>query len=217
MHAAFPILFHGEKHVNKILVTYATLSGTTADVAAAVAEELQKAGLQADVLPLAQVKNLDGYTGVVLGGPMIAGWHRSALGFLRRNRKSWSHIPLAIFVTAMSLTRSSTTEVQGVPLSIDDALPKPPARPGRLTLRERYAQVENYARPIIAAARPGRPVGIAFFGGRLEYGRLPWWAVLFAMIIIQAPAGDKQNWPFIRSWAGGLPAAFGQQPTGAKI
>jgi hypothetical protein len=62
--------------------------------------------------------------------------------------------------------------------------------------------------PIVAAAGPARLVDIGLFGGRLEYGRLPWWAVLFAMLVIQAPAGDRRNWPAIRAWAAGLPAAF---------
>jgi hypothetical protein len=42
----------------------------------------------------------------------------------------------------------------------------------------------------------------------LEYGRLKWWAVLFVMLIIQAPAGDRRNWEAIRAWAAGLPAAL---------
>ncbi len=194
--------------MNKILVTYATLSGTTAEVAQAVGEEITKAGVPVDVLPIAQVRSLEGYDGVVVGGPMIAGWHRNALGFLRKHRKALSGKPVAIFATAMSLTTPSVTALDGVPLCIDDSLPKPPARPGRLSLRERYTQVQNYARPMLGALRPAKPVGIAFVGGRLEYGRLPWWAVVFAMLIIQAPAGNKHNWPFIRQWAAGLPAAF---------
>ena len=194
--------------MNRILVTYATLSGTSVDVAQAVGEELQKTGAQVDVLPLAQVKSLDEYQAVVVGGPMIAGWHREALTFLRRNRKAWSRVPLAIFVTAMSLTGVQTPAVDGVPLCIDDGLAKPPARPDHLSFHERYSLPVNYARPIVNAARPGKPVGIAFFGGRLEYGRLPWWGVLFAMLVIRAPAGNKHNLPFIRSWAARLPAAF---------
>jgi hypothetical protein len=46
------------------------------------------------------------------------------------------------------------------------------------------------------------------FGGRLDYGRMKWWAVLFVMLIIQAPPGDRRNWPAIRSWAAGLPVAL---------
>jgi menaquinone-dependent protoporphyrinogen IX oxidase len=63
-------------------------------------------------------------------------------------------------------------------------------------------------RPIFQATRPAKPVSIGVFGGRLEYGRLKWWAVLFAMLVIQAPAGERRNWSAIREWAAGLPAAF---------
>ena len=83
--------------MNNILVTYATLSGTTVEVAHAVGEEIAKSGVKVDVLPLVNVKSLDGYDAVVLGGPMIAGWHRSALSFLKRHRKTWDRVPLAVF------------------------------------------------------------------------------------------------------------------------
>jgi menaquinone-dependent protoporphyrinogen IX oxidase len=194
--------------MSHILVTYATLSGTTVEVAKAVGQEIAKCGAEVDVLPVGAVKSVDMYDGVVVGAPMIAGWHRNALGFLRRHRTEWQTVPLAVFITAMSLTRPSTAILDGVPLCIDEGLPKPPARADRLNFRERYARVENYARPILGATRPTKPVSVAFFGGRLEYGRLPWWAVLFAMLVVQAPAGDKRNWPFIRSWASNLPTAF---------
>jgi menaquinone-dependent protoporphyrinogen oxidase len=193
---------------NKILVTYATLSGTTVDVAQAIGKQIEQAGLQVDVLPIPQVRSLESYRGVVVGGPMIAGWHREALAFLRKHRSDWQRIPLAVFVTAMTLTQTPVISLEGVPLCIDDGLQKPPARPDHLTFRESYARVENYARPILRAAGGAKPVSLAFFGGRLEYGRLPWWAVLFAMLIIQAPAGNKQNMPFVQSWAAGITSSF---------
>src|SRR5512143_1855642 len=92
--------------MKRILVAYATMAGSTAEVAQAVGEGIAKTGLQVDVLPLSEVKNLQAYDGVVVGGPMIMGWHRGALGFLRKNRDALRHIPLAIFVTAMSLTQT---------------------------------------------------------------------------------------------------------------
>ena len=194
--------------MKKILITYATLSGTTVEVAQAIGEEITKKGLLVDVLPLDKVTDLDAYDGVVLGGPMVIGWHRSALGFLRKHRKYLSQIPLAVFVMAMSLTKTSETSLSGVPFYIDDKLPKPLVNEGHPNFRERYANVLNYARPILNAAGPAKPVSIAFFGGRLDYGRLAWWAVMFVMLIIQAPAGDRRNWPAIRAWAAGLPETF---------
>ncbi len=161
-----------------------------------------------DVLPLSSIQSIEAYDAVVLGAPMIMGFHRSALGFLRRQRKSLQRIPLAVFVMAMSLTRTDEAAPLGVSLVVDPNLPKPPGKAGKLTLKERYARVSNYARPILAALRPAKPVSLAFFGGRLDYGRLKWWAVVFAMLVIQAPAGERRNWEAIRAWAAGLPAAL---------
>ena len=90
----------------------------------------------------------------------------------------------------------------------DNQLPELPEQPGRLRFRERYARLSNYIQPILRAVRPARPASIGVFGGRLEYGRLKWWAVLFVMLIIQAPAGDRRNWEAIRTWAAGLPATL---------
>jgi menaquinone-dependent protoporphyrinogen oxidase len=194
--------------MKRILVAYATMAGSTVEVAQAVGEEIAKAGLQVDVLPLSEVQDLAAYDGVVLGGPMIMGWHRAALRFLRKNRAVFQRIPLAVFVMAMSLTQTGETSMGGVPVYVDEKLPKPPENEGRLKFRERYARLANYLRPILTATRPVKPVSVGVFGGRLEYGRLKWWAVLFVMLVVQAAAGERRNWPAIRSWAAGLPAAL---------
>lgn len=194
--------------MKRILVTYATMAGSTVDVAQAVGDEIAKSGLQVDVLPLDEIKDLTAYDGVVVGGPMIMGWHRAAVRFLKRHRAAFQHIPLAVFVMAMSLTQTGETSVDGVPVTVDEKLPRPPETEGRLKFKERYARLANYIRPVLRATRPIKPVSIGLFGGRLEYGRLKWWAVLFAMLIIQVPAGDRRNWAAIRSWAAGLPAAL---------
>jgi len=197
----------------RILVAYATMAGSTADVARAVGEEIAKSGLQVDVLPLSEIKDLEAYDGVVVGGPMIMGWHRASLRFLKKHRDAFQRIPLAVFVMAMSLTRTGETSVGGVPVYVDEKLPKPPEKEGSLNFRERYARLSKYLQPILLATRPVKPVSIGIFGGRLEYGRLKWWAVLFVMLIVQAPAGERRNWPAILAWAAGLPAAFQLEST----
>lgn len=187
--------------MKKILVTYATMAGSTAEIAEAIAAEIGKSGAPVEALPLREVRDLAGYGGVVLGGPMIMGWHREARGFLKRHRRELQDIPLALFITAISLTETGETSIEGIPVTVDEKLPKRPANPSRLSFRERYARLPSYVRPVLRAAGPARPVSIGVFGGRLEYGRVPWWAVLFVMLIIQAPAGDRRNWEAIRSWA----------------
>jgi menaquinone-dependent protoporphyrinogen oxidase len=202
--------------MSKLLVTYATMAGSTAEVAQAVAEEVARYGFQVDVLPLEQVKDLRAYEGVVVGGPMIMGWHKSALRFLKKHRQAFQRIPMAVFVTAMSLTQEGETSSKGGSIYVDPNLPKPPQKEGSLSFQERYARLSNYLRPIYKATHPSKPASIGVFGGRLEYGRLKWWAVLFAMLVIRAPAGERRNWPAIREWAAGLPEKFQLQTASTK-
>jgi menaquinone-dependent protoporphyrinogen IX oxidase len=105
----------------------------------------------------------------------------------------------------MSLTQAGEMSVGDVSVYVDEKLPKPPEKEGSLSFRENYARLSKYLRPILKASKP---VSIGVFGGRIEYGRLKWWAVLFVMLIIQAPAGDRRNWPAIQEWSASLPAAF---------
>ena len=125
------------------------MAGSTAEVAQAVGEEIARSGLQVDVLPLSEVKDLAAYDGVVVGGPMIMGWHRAALRFLKKHRAAFQRIPLAVFVMAMSLTETGEMSVDGVPVTVDEKLPKPPVKEGSLSFKERYCPAVNYLRPIL--------------------------------------------------------------------
>jgi menaquinone-dependent protoporphyrinogen oxidase len=69
--------------MTRILVAYATMAGSTAEVARAVGEEIGKSGAQVDVLPLEEVKDLRRMR-VVVGGGMAAPWRP----ILRKHRNS---------------------------------------------------------------------------------------------------------------------------------
>jgi menaquinone-dependent protoporphyrinogen IX oxidase len=188
----------------KILVTYTTLSGSTAEVAEAVAEELKGCGAAVDVLPMAQVTDLAPYSAVVAGGPMVMGWHREAVKFVKAHRQELGRVPVAYFITGMSLTDTGTTQVSGAPVTIDPELAKAPKKPGKLSFTERYATAENYLGEALKAAPGARPVSAAIFGGKMDYTRLKLFQMLFVMLIIRAQPGDRRNWPVIRSWAASL-------------
>jgi menaquinone-dependent protoporphyrinogen IX oxidase len=186
--------------MKKILVTYATNAGSTAKVAQAVANELAKTA-QVDVLPLEKATALEEYSAIVLGAPMILGWHRGALAFLKRNQAALGQKPLAIFVTCVNLTKTDETSLEGVPLFIDEKLPKAPKNPARLGFKENYSTPKNYLSPILKLVKP---VSVGIFGGSLQYFSMKWWQVPFVLLVIQAMPGDKRNWKAIAEWAENL-------------
>src|SRR5450759_775622 len=136
----------------RVLLVYATRHGSTREVADAVAEELRAAGHDVDQQPAAEAPGPVGYDAVVVGGPMIMGWHREAVRFVAKHRKELAELPLAFFITAASLTDCGETDVQGVPIVKDPWLEKAPRNAAKLRSKERYA----------------RPRAVAFFAGSLD-------------------------------------------------
>jgi menaquinone-dependent protoporphyrinogen oxidase len=185
----------------KILIAYATDAGSTAEIAKSIAEEIGKTGASLEVLPVGSITSLEGFDAVVVGAPEIVGWHRAAKRFVHKNRESLAQIPVAYFFTLMSLTEPGRDTFQGIPLACDGELTHPPAKEGRLSMKERYASVENYLNPVLKEAPAVKPVGVAFFGGKLSYYQMNWFRRLFVMAIVNANPGDRRNWDFIRAWA----------------
>jgi len=190
--------------LKRILVTYATMSGTTAEVARKIAEELTLKGYQTMLLPLTEVTSLEGFDTIVLGAPMIVGWHRDAVKFLKTHQVVLAGKPLALFATAMTLTQTGEKNVDGVPVFVDEKLALPPQTAGKLTFKERYSAIPTYVRPMLTTADKITPVSVALFGGRLDIYRLKWWAALFVMVIIRVKPGEKRNWQAIKTWADSL-------------
>ena len=186
--------------MKKILVAFTTNAGSTAEVAQGIGDALRKQGHQVDVARLEDTASVRPYDVVIVGAPMILGWSRPALRFVKAHQADLAHKRVAYFCTLMSLTEASPDQVVGTVLYIDPWLPKPPRNPRRLSIKERYTTPSNYLRPLLKAAPSVHPVSIAFFGGKLELFRLKWWQMLFVMLVIQAQPGDLRNWQFIQDW-----------------
>ena len=187
----------------RILVAYASNAGSTADVARVVAEELTAGGAQVDTRPIRELKaaDLNEYSAVIVGAPMILGWHRDASRFLSANRASLAQKPVALFATAMTMTQTGEALSSAVPIFLDPRLPKPSQKPGKLGFKERFTTLPHYLAPILKSAGDIRPVSIAFFRGKLDFGRLKFLQMLFVMLLVAAQPGDYRNWDAIRAWA----------------
>jgi menaquinone-dependent protoporphyrinogen IX oxidase len=195
----------------KILVTYTTNAGTTAEVAQVVGEELARdACLSVDIKRLEEVDSIEPYAAVVIGAPMIFGWHREAVRFVKKHQEILSRLPVAYFITAMNLTQAKEASLDGIPLSVDPVVARPAKNADRLTFKERYSLPANYLRPVLKAAPRIRPVTVGFFGGKLAMYRMKWWQVLFVLVFIQTQQGGSHNLPFIREWAANLRGRLAQ-------
>ena len=184
-----------------ILVAYATRHGSTAEVAEAVAEELGGAGRRVIAKQITPGLRTEAYDAVVVGGPMIMGWHKDAVRFLKRNAAALAGKPTACFITAASLTQTEEEEIDGLPVFIDPWLPKRPRQPERLSRKERYASPRHYLAPILAAGPALRPRSVAFLGGLLDLTEMNILEKLFVLLAVGASPGDLRNWEAIRGWA----------------
>jgi menaquinone-dependent protoporphyrinogen oxidase len=189
-----------------VLVVVATRHGSTAEVAEAIAEELRGAGADVEVRPAPLGADPSGYDAVVVGGPMIMGWHRDALRYLHANRDKLAAVPTAYFITAASLTDSGDDEIDGVPVVKDTWLAKAPRNAQKLSRKERYALPAHYLERPLKAAPQVRPVSVAFFAGALDLTTMNLFEKIFVMLVVGATPGDGRHWDAIKEWARGLPA-----------
>ncbi|KUN81170.1 flavodoxin domain-containing protein [Streptomyces griseoruber] len=82
----------------KVLVTYGTTNGSTAEIAEAVATVLRKDGLSVEARPARDVASVAPYDAVVVGGGLYAGrWHKDARRFVRRHRRTLAGRPVWFF------------------------------------------------------------------------------------------------------------------------
>lgn len=145
---------YGDQHKNRILIAYASATGSTAGVAAEIGTKMAEAGFRVDVKPIRERPSLDGYRAVLLGSAVQYGrWLPEAIRFVKTNQQSLQRIPVALF----------TVHIQN--LGADDA-----------SRRSRLAYL-NDVRPLLQA------VDEAFFAGRFDRRgaklMLPGWMARF--------------------------------------
>ena len=128
---------------DRILVAYATRAGSTAEVAQTIAKALGASGAAVDVCPVKQVGDLGSYRAVVLGSPIRMGrWLPEAFAFLKAHQAELSRIPVAYFVTCVTLTSNTV---------------------------ENRRTVDAYLDPVRAILRP---VSVGLFAGAIDGSKL---------------------------------------------
>lgn len=155
------------------LITYATKYGATKEIAEKIAEVVSQEGIQTDILPIKQVKNLLEYQAVIMGSAVyIGGWCKEAVKYFKANQSVLSNQRVWIF------SSGPTGEGDPVELLKGWRLPK-----------KLQATVDQI-----------KPQDIAVFHGKVvleELSGLHRWMVKK----VDSPIGDYRDWEMIAKWA----------------
>ncbi len=170
---------------NKILVTYASRAGSTAEVAEAIARTLVEGGAEVEVMPMQDVKDIYEYRAVVAGSAIRKSkWLPEAVQFIRKHQETLVHKPFAMFTVCITLAMGSGPQYRSV--------------------------VEGWVAPMRNLVRP---LSEGLFAGMLDFNKLPFnWDTLLLRATVALgilPRGDHRDWTAIRSWAEGLKPVLG--------
>jgi menaquinone-dependent protoporphyrinogen oxidase len=166
--------------LNKVLVTYASRTGTTAEVAEAIGKTLAADGAQVDVVPMKDIKDLAPYRAVVAGSAIRKSkWLPEAEQFLKTHRATLAQKPFAEFTVCITLAMSNDEQYRSV--------------------------VAKWVEPVRSLVKP---LSEGYFAGMLDFSKLPMnldtlqLRATVAMHIF--PSGDRRDWNAIRTWAESL-------------
>jgi menaquinone-dependent protoporphyrinogen oxidase len=171
----FPVSSGEGKKKEKVLVSYASWCGSTAEIAREIAKGLGVKGETVDLLQAKDVKNLDAYKTVVLGSAIRRGkWKSEAVDFVTRFQPVLGLKSTAFFTVCLTL-RDDTEE-------------------NRKTVRA-------YLDPVRVLVKPGKE---GFFAGKIDYSRLSFLEGVIMRYMIKAPEGDFRKWDQVEAWADSL-------------
>lgn len=165
---------------DKILVTYASRSGTTAGVANAIGKKLAASGARVEVLPMHDVKDLTPYGAVVMGSAIQgAKWLPEAMQFVQTHRAELAQRRVATFLVCMTL-----------------------AMPNGENYRKHVAEFLAPVRALI------NPVSEGCFAGTLDISNVPSLGdrLKFRLSVMLGvwKEGDHRDWKAIGAWADSL-------------
>lgn len=158
----------------RILVTYASKYGATAQIAEKIGEVLCQAGLPADTLPVDQVRDLSPYQTVIVGSAIYIGkWQKAAEAFLNANEKRLAQQKVWVF--------SSGPTGRGDPVELVEG-----------------QRVPNNLQAVIGRVHPR---DITVFHGYNNPEKMNAVEKFAIERIVKKPFGDFRDWDMITAWA----------------
>jgi len=178
--------------MRKILVTYASRSGSTAGIAEAIGHTLTELGHAVDVRPMTEVHDTSDYVAIVAGSAVRQEkWLPEAVNFMETHQHDLRQKPVATFLVCMAL-------------ATDD--------PDRYN--KGLASASTWMQPVRELVQP---VSEGMFAGVLDISKvreLPFRIVMRGLVLLGFwSEGDYRDWDKIEQWAITLPKQLVQPAT----
>lgn len=160
--------------MNKVLITYASKYGATAQIAEKIGETLSKNNIEVSIIPVTKVKSLSAFSAIILGSAIYAGrWQKDAVDFLNIHEPVLCSRPFWIF--------SSGPIGKGDPQKLTKDNNPPP-----------------YVKGIIDRIKPR---DVTVFHGNIDFKKLNFFEKFIVKRIVKEPLGDFRDWKMITLWA----------------
>lgn len=165
-----------------VLIAFASKHGATAGIARHIGNRLEEYGIQSEVDPVRDVKNLCRYDAVIFGSAVYFGkWRDEAIRFIKKHKHELSTKPVWIF--------SSGPTGEGDAIELVNGVKFPP----------RLASVMKEI----------NPEDITVFHGAVDkktLGFIERWIVKR----IEAPTGDFRDWEAVDTWVDTITEFFNE-------
>lgn len=163
----------------KILIAYASFSGSTGGIADAIAKVLFKAGAAVDVRLAKEVSDLSPYEAVIVGSAIHSSeWLPEAVEFVKIHREELSRMPTAYFLASLT-TVEDNEQTRSIAAAFLDPV---------------YEQIPEV-----------KPVDVGIFTGKLDFSKLQFmYRIIWPFRGNGVSEGDYRNWEAIRDWADGV-------------
>jgi len=162
---------------HRILITYASRTGSTIGVAEAIAKILNENGASVDIFRIQDVHDISPYRSIVIGSAIQnRQWLPEATQFIKANQAALKKIPFAAFLVCMTLAMPNGEKY----------------RPG----------IIEWQAPV---RRLVKPVSEGQFAGALDIRKIPSFSdrLKFRLSVAMGvwKEGDHRNWDAINTWA----------------
>ncbi len=164
----------------RILVAYSSNYGSTGGVADAIGRAFNKSGSFSTVSLIDHIDNVSNYDAVVIGAPVISDeWKPEAMEFVKKHRDALSQIPVAYFLTCMTIALSPH--------------------------EEDHIKVAQAIEHVCEAIPEVVPIEKGLFAGAMDYAKMSVaYGLMYRAFAEVDTSGDFRDWTAIQAWADAL-------------